>query len=204
MKVDTMAATTISPATTVYWFRGQPCESWSLEPALTRIARKRSLIPDETLDLERTLMTDFQTEVHRFLSPAMIPDTDYCVDWWTIMQYHGAPTRLLGWTRSLLVATYFAVEQCPGEDGAVWMFNIHALRHGVAKYGNANLEAPENKGLKPRFRDPSAPYLLMYLVRPGRMKDRMAAQQTCFTMAAHPLVDHRKTIEAVFSQRPGA
>lgn len=45
----------------------------------------------------------------------------------TVMQHYSCPTRLLDWTLSPYVALYFAVEQSPESDGAVWFFPSSAL-----------------------------------------------------------------------------
>ena len=45
-----------------------------------------------------------------------------------MMQHYGAPTRLLDWTESPLLALYFALKQNYGYyDAAIWMLNPSAL-----------------------------------------------------------------------------
>jgi hypothetical protein len=57
------------------------------------------------------------------------PKTDYA-RWIALMQHYSLPTRMLDWSRSLLVATYFAVEDCasrPGLDACVWVLDPYVL-----------------------------------------------------------------------------
>jgi len=45
----------------------------------------------------------------QYIPENLIPDDEDLVGWWQLMQHYRAPTRLLDWTRSPYVATYFAV-----------------------------------------------------------------------------------------------
>lgn len=47
--------------------------------------------------------------------------------WLVLMQHYRVPTRLLDWTGSVLVATYFAVEKENDTDSALWALNPRGL-----------------------------------------------------------------------------
>ena len=92
------------------WFRGQGREEWKLIPSLAReISHLRA---------EGAL-------IKRFMQNAAIhvanPPRDEW-EWMVLMQHHRAPTRLLDWSESPLVALYFAVEEIDNSsgDGVVW------------------------------------------------------------------------------------
>ena len=107
------------------WFRGQRHADWPLVPGLYR----RGLAEDEA---------DMRMEFRRRalqLIPGHMPADDW--QWYFLMQHHGAPTRLLDWTDSALIALFFAVSSNDAGnphvdcDAAVWMLDPWALNGAV-------------------------------------------------------------------------
>jgi hypothetical protein len=70
--------------------------------------------------LERMIIREFKRAYHEF--GTQIPASTAHMEWLALMQHHGAPTRILDFSYSLYVATYFALEQATG-DAAVWAIN---------------------------------------------------------------------------------
>lgn len=90
------------------WFRGHAKHNWSLLPGYQRIKKAP---PEHVL-------------INRFKQNAsLIIETNISsnFDWLFTMQHYGAPTRLLDWSESVLFALYFAVNESPNSDGALWL-----------------------------------------------------------------------------------
>lgn len=97
------------------WFRGQSDKAWHLVPFVFR----------NDPHYETSKAVRFRSRAPaRMSSPP--PHDDYAA-WLTLMTHHGAPTRLLDWSESIVVAAYFAVCANSPTDAAIWQLNPAAL-----------------------------------------------------------------------------
>lgn len=100
------------------WYRGHANKEWELIP---KVQRDFEGSEEDLFRNERYYTNDFQSRASLFKSPTL-PIDEYA-SWLTLMQHYGLPTRLLDWSRSPLVALYFAVsdESQYNKDGCIWM-----------------------------------------------------------------------------------
>jgi hypothetical protein len=105
-------------------FRGQQDARWPLLTSLSRYLN--AYIPDRSswrLREERAIRI-FRRKAHNYLSDPSVLDNELrCL---ALMQHHGAPTRLLDFTKSPFVAVFFALEHATC-DAAVYALNTPRL-----------------------------------------------------------------------------
>jgi hypothetical protein len=102
------------------WYRGQARSNWSLLPSL---ARQPHGTHSELITIKR-----FKQNAAPFLTHRPYDEWE----WVFLMQHHRAPTRLLDWSESPLVAMFFALwdDHHEDSDAAVWCLDPIALnRH---------------------------------------------------------------------------
>ncbi|WP_242490137.1 FRG domain-containing protein [Noviherbaspirillum cavernae] len=105
-------------------FRGQQDANWALLSSLSRYLQ--AFIPDQSgwRTREERAIRIFRRKAHNYLSkPVALDDDLRCL---SLMQHHGAPTRLLDFTKSPFVAAFFALESAVS-DAAVFALNTPVL-----------------------------------------------------------------------------
>ena len=98
-------------------FRGQRNATWDLSTSFERTCDRVKIAHDKRRGLEDRLFREFRRTYH--LYSQHVPERTAIVEWLSLMQHHGAPTRLLDFTYSIYVAAYFATETADA-DSAIW------------------------------------------------------------------------------------
>jgi len=181
-------------------FRGQADASWDLRPSLSRLLGDYGISHKRAHGIEFGVFRRFTAVAHiHFGVRAPRTDLGPSPAWWMLMQHHHCPTRVLDWTESPYVAAYFAVEQSPDVDGAVWMLPSSPL--DTASTG-AFGELGEALDSGTFFSESPTP--AVYPVAGLQHSDRSVAQQGVYTVAADILADHAPLVEAAFVDKPWA
>ena len=141
-------------------YRGQRSAKWPLQTALERCCDRRSIRKADRRDVERRLSREFRRAYHHYSSH--VPAKASTLEWLALMQHHGAPTRLLDFTYSIYVASYFALEESDGAS-AVWGIDgPWALDESIKLFERAG--ASEARGLaKPYEEDDDQVFSRVFL-----------------------------------------
>jgi hypothetical protein len=152
---------------TGHWgFRGVESADYDLIPSIGR----PKIRANYDVTLEKKIFDKFKQMAVPFLSAR----PDNLVTWLALARHHGLPTRLLDWTLSPLVATFFATWQTPSGENASTDFAIYSYQSNYLEETKPSIEDPFN--FEPDFVE----------VHADHYSDRMAAQRGFFTLHKNP------------------
>jgi hypothetical protein len=159
------------------WFRGHRDHDWRLEPNIFRI---------QLADAEGEMRAEFQRRSGH-LALEREPRSDW--EWYFLMQHYRAPTRLLDWSDSALVALFFAVSASDAGDtnihcdGAVWVLDPWWLNSRVLR--DKSILLPDFESAARYLPDMYAPFLRVLwpaAIDPPHIARRVGVQRSHFTV----------------------
>jgi FRG domain. len=165
---------------TQLWYRGEDNSSLTLVPSIQRSEKR--------LQRERFLSNDFYIRAKQTLDSP--PSRNNYAYWIALMQHYGLPTRILDWSRSPLIAVFFATETyltTPNADACVWVLVPEALNE---KEGFGRCIYPIDADTAQEMLLPAFKHLHHNPVLDDRLLAcastdgnlRMYTQQSCFTV----------------------
>ena len=179
-------------------FRGQQDARWELLSSLSRYLA--AFIPERAtwrLREERALRI-FRRKAHNYLSdPSVLVNDLRCL---ALMQHHGAPTRLLDFTKSPFVAAFFALESAV-TDAAVYALNTPYLWHAAPVRDpllNRETIDPRKEGHFEQYFLPNT-HQIVWTGEPTEMDQRLVAQSG--TVVVPGVLD--KSLDAILADYRG-
>jgi hypothetical protein len=159
------------------WWRGHASSDWKLQASAYR----------QPFDgHERSLVLRFQRKAKtRTTNPC--PSEDSKPDWLILMRHHRLPTRLLDWSESILVATFFAVIEKPEAEGALWA--LDPLKLNREELGAQVILDCYDSTITDIFREPfvdTQPLKKVLAVNMPENHLRMLVQRAAFTVHGTP------------------
>lgn len=185
----------LAPALPSFVFRGQADASWNLSTSLERCFLNFSPAVTISENREHWILHEFRRRYHLYSSVSPAEDNPF--EWLAVLQHHGCPTRLLDFTQSLYVATWFALSDAV-TDTAIWAVNYWTLRDRVRREFKLQYQpgsvlkdeinryhiATANEFIAKRERTSRSKFVIR--LEPLTCTQRQSAQQGLFLMPTSP------------------
>lgn len=188
----------ISPKFMSYFiFRGQSNYKWSLSSSLERHITKfhsTDSWPNHYRSIyEKKMLQEFKWK-YPIYEQHNIPKSEDNIEWLSIMQHYGVPTRMLDFSKSLYVAMFMALDGCieEYENASIWMFNKNILTiHSYNSDKNRTESYISDSDLREHcYKDANSVLAgekteqLLFLIEPKIGFERISRQQGIFVMPA--------------------
>ena len=161
-------------------FRGQADNNWPLQTSLARYLVDHHVASNEWRKRELKMYCEFRESL-LLACPGIYEDWP-AQEILSLMQHHGAPTRMLDFSYDPKVAAYFSLESSRG-DSAIWVVDRNHLdqRRNELGLGTFDYCGPKHDPYDVFHKDEEGKYLLVgSILTPKKPHARLAAQRGCF------------------------
>ena len=104
-------------------FRGQANSEWALRTSLERLIENHHPTPSRDKALyyiyESEMIKEFKWKFPSY-EKNLIPKDGELIEWLSIMQHFGAPTRLLDFSQSMYVALFMTMDNSFYDNFSIW------------------------------------------------------------------------------------
>lgn len=142
------------------------------------------------MSLERKLLDEFVP-----LATAHVSELERrpqgLLEWWSVMQHYGVPTRVLDWTPNPYKALHFAACSHEDQPGAIWMVHVSTVQAFMRKRHGS--KSPPNPPGPTWYALELAPPQLFF-GDPVQKSSRSEAQQGMFSWCRRFVSDHAPLI----------
>lgn len=105
-------------------FRGQSNYNWKLTTSMDRVEIPFQDLKNYKKEFESYMIRDFKRHTEFHYDNPYLTSTDFQII--SLLQHHGAPTRLLDFTQSPYIASFFAIDNCE-KKCAIYAINYMEL-----------------------------------------------------------------------------
>jgi hypothetical protein len=182
-------------------FRGQSDAAWPLLSSLSRRLMQAGVPREAWRAREERAVRVFRRKAHFYLPDrTVLQDELRCL---ALMQHHGAPTRLLDFTKSPYVAAFFAMEHCAGA-AAVYALNTPRLWAATPRFDQSltrDAVDPRQPGNFERYFAPNR-HPLVWFGEPSEMDRRLVVQSGLLVMAGMVECPLNELLQSYDSEEP--
>jgi hypothetical protein len=191
-----------------WFFRGQRDARWGLASLFDRLCNREGFRGRDRNLFETESLREFKRSYHHY--SIEVPADTANLEWLSIMQHHGCPTRLLDFTYSLYNALYFAIEAAEGASPAVWAMNgswvVQTGKQMLLDQGVSRADA--NKLCNPLFGEGregvieelffgNSPRKFVFPLNPFKLNQRLRTQSGIFLVPGDPRFTFEENLTAM-------
>ena len=188
-----------------YIFRGHSNATWNLISTIERLLIN-NWSTQNVEKVEGFTLNEFKSKFHLYDKSNKIPDTK--LEWLSLMQHYGVPTRLIDFSTSPCVALYFAMEDVDpnkNEDMAIFSIDYRNLIKTSIDYIKSKDKTFKYDYIETQFKQDEIfkdiidrfSYEILWVTEPNKVNLRLDRQSGCFLLSV--CID--KTIQSLLSSK---